>query len=105
MSTPSTATATLPPHQPHYGYSYHQNYQANLTGHRAHNPLLNGASRVGGTYTVPGTSSNLIANSVGSSNPIRPVQTATQSISRLNTKTPTMPVSQSTAELGSKKRQ
>lgn len=105
MSTPSTATATLPPHQPHYGYSYHQNYQANLTGHRAHNPLLNGAGRVGGTYTVPSTSSNLIPNSVGSSTPIRPVQTITQSIPRLSTNTPTMPASQSTVELGSKKRQ
>jgi dual-specificity kinase len=41
MSTPSTATATLPPH--HQFYSHHQTYQPNM----ANAQLANGAARIG----------------------------------------------------------
>jgi dual-specificity kinase len=104
MSTPSTATATLPPHQPHYGYSYHQNYQANTIGSRANNPLLTGAARLGGSYAFPGTSSNSISNGVASANPSRPAQVNTTSISKPKNEIPTMPMAQSASEHASKKR-
>lgn len=41
MSTPSTATATLPPH--HQFYSHHQAYQPNISNAQ----LANGSSRIG----------------------------------------------------------
>jgi dual-specificity kinase len=40
MSTPSTATATLPPH--HQFYPHHQTYQPNINAHQA-----NGSARIG----------------------------------------------------------
>ncbi|RFU31000.1 hypothetical protein B7463_g5326, partial [Scytalidium lignicola] len=53
MSTPST----LPPHRPNYGYSHHQNYQSN-SSYRASNTLLNGVSRLGGSYNLSISSSS-----------------------------------------------
>lgn len=59
MSTPSTATATLPPHNPHYGYSHHQNYQPNPPSYRGNNSLLNpGSGRLAGTYNYPAASNH-----------------------------------------------
>src|SRR5579871_6554299 len=98
MSTPSTATATLPPHQPHYGYSYHQNYQANPTSSRANNPLLTGAARLGGSFTFPGSSSNHIPNGVGSANSTRLPQVTTPSIPKPKNENPIMPASQPASE-------
>jgi dual-specificity kinase len=105
MSTPSTATATLPPHQPHYGYSHHQNYQSNGTSYRANNSLFNGASRLGGSYHFPGSSSNVTSNGGQSINPPRSTQVITQSIPRAEIKDKTMPLSQSTSAQATKKRQ
>lgn len=105
MSTPSTATATLPPHQPHYGYSHHQNYKPNLSGYRANNPLLNGAGRVGGSYTFPGSANNLTSTGVESPNPSRAPQVNTQSIQKVEERRSTMAASQSVSEQSSKKRQ
>ncbi|EON62220.1 CMGC/CLK protein kinase [Coniosporium apollinis CBS 100218] len=45
MSTPSTATATLPPH--HQYYSHHQNYQPVVGGY---GQLVNGSSRLGNPH-------------------------------------------------------
>ncbi|KAI9766892.1 MAG: dual specificity protein kinase kns1 [Geoglossum simile] len=56
MSTPSTATATLPPPHPHYGY-HHQGFQSGTNGYHANNPLLNGHSRLANShYGFHGTS-------------------------------------------------
>jgi len=67
MSTPST----LPPHHPNYGYSHHQNYQANI-GYRANNTLLNGGSRLGASYNLPTPSSNgTSSSSIGLADPPR----------------------------------
>jgi dual-specificity kinase len=114
MSTPSTATATLPgpPHQPHYGYSHHQNYQANNTGYRANNSLSNGVSRLGGAY-FPGSSSNLTSNGVTTANSARPLPVESQShtiaeennTSKYDTLSPAMPVSGTSSEQASRKRQ
>ncbi|KAI9735316.1 MAG: dual specificity protein kinase kns1 [Claussenomyces sp. TS43310] len=104
MSTPSTATATLPPH-PHYGYSHHQNYQASSSGLRTNNTALPGASRLGGTY-YPGSSSSIASNSLGSANSARQTQPAAKSATRLESEHGNMPVSQSASENApSKKRQ
>ncbi|MCJ1250374.1 dual specificity protein kinase kns1 [Trapelia coarctata] len=46
MSTPSTATATLPPHHGHYGYSHHPAYQANSSHHISHDSTLTSSSRL-----------------------------------------------------------
>lgn len=92
MSTPST----LPPHHPNYGgYSHHQNYQSN-GGYRVNNTLLNGGSRLGGSYNFPTPSSNgTSSNSVGVADPSRASQNAAHSSSRQETKTAAMPISSS----------
>ena len=46
MSTPSTATATVPPHHGYYGYSNHQAYQSNASLHTAQGSSLSGSSRL-----------------------------------------------------------
>lgn len=51
MSTPSTATATLPPH--HQFYSHHQTYQSNIPNAQ----LANGSARVGNSVYNGYTSS------------------------------------------------
>jgi len=56
MSTPSTATATLPPPHPHYGY-HHQGFQSGTNGYHTNNSLLNGHSRLANShYGFHGTS-------------------------------------------------
>jgi dual-specificity kinase len=106
MSTPSTAIATLPPHQPHYGYLYHQNYQASLTGPRAVNPLLNAVGRPGSSYSASNTTNGLTTNAVGSANPTSTVPPHSHSIPRINNPQATMPTtqSQSTSENGVRKK-
>jgi dual-specificity kinase len=104
MSTPSTATATHPP-QPHYGYSHHHNYQSASTGYRANNSLLNGASRLGGSYQLPRPSSNLTTNSGTTATSSRPPQIHNQPHTNFEDQSPEMSGSQSSSEQASKKRQ
>ncbi|KAI9721215.1 MAG: hypothetical protein M1812_002376 [Candelaria pacifica] len=49
MSTPSTATATIPPHHTHYGYPHYPNYQPNGRGYNLNNSLLGVPARLGNT--------------------------------------------------------
>lgn len=63
MSTPSTATATLPPN-PHYGYSHHQHYQNPPSAYRSSNTALAGGSRQVGNYAP--TSASHHTSNVGS---------------------------------------
>ena len=46
MSTPSTATATIPPHHGYYGYSNHPAYQSNASLHTGQGSTLSGSSRL-----------------------------------------------------------
>ncbi|MCJ1435627.1 dual specificity protein kinase kns1 [Xylographa pallens] len=46
MSTPSTATATIPPHHGYYGYSNHQAYQSNASLLTAQGSTLSGSSHL-----------------------------------------------------------
>jgi dual-specificity kinase len=50
MSTPSTATATLPHQSSHYGYSHHQSYQTGAPAYLSNNSLMNGTSRMATQY-------------------------------------------------------
>ncbi|KAG9232752.1 kinase-like domain-containing protein [Amylocarpus encephaloides] len=93
MSTPST----LPPHHPNYGYSHHQNYPSN-GGYRTNSTLLNGGSRLGGSYSFPTPSSNdTSSNSVIAPEPLLPSQNATHTSSGNNSKPDAMPSSSSIA--------
>ncbi|MCJ1475470.1 dual specificity protein kinase kns1 [Lambiella insularis] len=49
MSTPSTATATLPPHHGYYPYSNHQAYQSNASLNVSHDSARNGTARLAPT--------------------------------------------------------
>ena len=74
MSTPSTATAPLPPHQNHYGHSYHPSYQSSSSQQSPNDSLLSGSSRLAHSYTgthprVPSASTR---NSVVSNKQIAP---------------------------------
>ena len=51
MSTPSTATAPLPPHHAHYLYAHRQGYQTNAGQHATNDFSLNGSSRLTQAYT------------------------------------------------------
>lgn len=105
MSTPSTATATLPPN-PHYGYSHHQqNYQSNGTSYRQNNAVLNGASRLAGGAFFPGSSSNITSTGVGSVTLPRPNQINIPAAPQTETKGRTMSASHSISGQTSKKRQ
>lgn len=50
MSTPSTATATIPQPHSHYGYPHHQAYQPNVGSYGSNNTLLNGPPRIPTSY-------------------------------------------------------
>lgn len=87
MSTPST----LPPHHPNYGYPHHQAYQSTST-YRANNTLLNGGSRLGGSYNYPTQSSNdTSSNSITASDPSRTSQNATHTSARYGGRPDNMP--------------
>lgn len=105
MSAPSTATAALHPHQTHYGYSHHQNYQPNGTGYRANNPLLTGTGRVGGSYSISASSGTHVAKGISPAHPSRPTEQTPNTIPKISSKTKAMPVTQPVAEQASKKRQ
>ena len=49
MSTPSTATATIPPHHAYYGYSNHQAYQTNANHRVTNDSTYSGSSRLAPT--------------------------------------------------------
>ena len=67
MSTPSTATATIPPHHSHYGYSHHSVYQTNAGLHDM-NSTLHGSSRLATSYaSYPNLGSTSQKNSGASS--------------------------------------
>lgn len=51
MSTPSTMTATLPPHSPHFGH--HSAYTTNPASYAANNSLPAGSSRLAPSYSFP----------------------------------------------------
>lgn len=57
MSTPSTATATLVPQHPHYGYSHHQNYQP--TGSNYGTKVSSSGGRVGLANPASSSSSHV----------------------------------------------
>ncbi|KAH6681997.1 kinase-like domain-containing protein [Halenospora varia] len=102
MSTPST----LPPQHPNYGYSQHHNYQS-ATGYRGNASLLNGGSRLGGSYNFPAsTSSSTTSNIAAAADPPRTSHNTAYSPSRPETKPAAMPVSSvTTAKSNPKKRQ
>lgn len=50
MSTPSTATATLPPHAHQY-YSHHQSYQPPVSGYHVNTQFVNGTSRLSNSHS------------------------------------------------------
>ncbi|KAI9838057.1 MAG: hypothetical protein M1819_006212 [Sarea resinae] len=77
MSTPSTATATIPPTHPHYGYSHQSNYQTGGVYH-PNNSLLNGPSRL--AYNFPTNSPVSSSTRTTSSRP--PPQNAAMSNSQ-----------------------
>ncbi len=91
MSTPSTITATLPPphHNPHYGYSNHQAYQANSGHYGASSALVNGPSRLAPSYnSYPTTHQSTNTRNTTTSSASRPPQqsgnvTAPQSTSTM----------------------
>lgn len=80
MSTPSTATATLPPHNPHYGYSHHQDYQTNSGAYRANNNLLPAAARPS-PYSQHAPTTSLASSRVAPTIPSRALQTTPQTSS------------------------
>lgn len=51
MSIPSTMTATLPPHSPHFGH--HSAYHSNPASYAANNSLPSGSSRLAPSYSFP----------------------------------------------------
>lgn len=70
MSTPSTATATIPSHHshPHYGYSNHAAYQANAGLHGPSDVNSHATSRLAPSYnSYPSLSSTSHRNSTTSS--------------------------------------
>lgn len=89
MSIPSTMTATLPPHSPHYGYQ--SSYGTNTAPYAANNSLPSSSSRLAPSYSFPKTTSASISRTQTTSNPKQATQSST------------MPASQSTSALqGSK---
>ena len=90
MSTPSTATATIPQPHSHYGYPHHQAYQANVGSYASNNTVLNGPPRLPASYKTFPTSNS-------SSSTIHRT-TATQS-SRQPPPSSNMPASQSSSSL------
>jgi len=98
MSTPGT----LPPPYQNYSYSHHQNYTS--TGaFLAHNPILNGSSRLGPSYNLPTPSNNAtgVANT-GVPDHLPPIHNTR---SRSGTKSSAMPTSASMSKQPTKKRQ
>ena len=91
MSTPSTITATFPPphHNPHYGYSNHQVYQANAGHYGPNGTLVNGSSRIAPSYSNYPTThqSTNTRNTTASSTSRPPQQSSTAPVSQ---STPTM---------------
>ena len=80
MSTPSTATATLPPHHAHYGYPHHRTYQANSAQHSPNDPVLGGSSRLTHTYnSYPSLTSTSTRNSTASTRTQMPANSKTLS--------------------------
>ncbi|KAF1985206.1 kinase-like protein [Aulographum hederae CBS 113979] len=81
MSTPSTATATLPPHQ----YYPHQSYQPHLQNYSFNGQLVNGQARLPNTQysgynsaaSLPGNPDHLRRTATANSNP-RPSQQSQQ---------------------------
>jgi dual-specificity kinase len=93
-----SASTTLPPQHPNYGYSHHQTYQSS-NGYRNSSTLLSGGSRLGASYNFSTASSNSTPTSVGSvgvADPSRPSQNAINS-SRQDTRLVEMPASSSTS--------
>ena len=75
MSTPSTATATIPAHQSHYGYSHHSAYHTNASGYQSNSGLsgksnntLHNTSRLEPSYSYSSLNNNTHRNSGSSSN-------------------------------------
>ena len=52
MSTPSTATATIPSHHSHYGYSSHGAYQVNAGLHGSNDSSLYSSSRLASSHNT-----------------------------------------------------
>lgn len=79
MSTPSTATATLPPH--HQYYSHHQAYTPQSSSYGINGSLVNGAPRLP-NHQYSSTSSYTAVNST-SSDTRRPTTTSSRTSARL----------------------
>lgn len=96
MSTPSTATATLPPHNPHYGYSHHQDYQSNSGAYRANNNLVPAAARPS-SYGQHAPTTSLPSSRVVPAFPSRPAQSTSQTTSDDDGRQSAMTASQSSS--------
>jgi dual-specificity kinase len=88
MSTPSTATAPIPPHT-HYGHSYHQSYPSSSSQHSPNDSMISGSSRLAHSYTsaYPRMPSASTRNSVSSTRP-QPATATAQSTSQSSGKMP-----------------
>lgn len=96
MSTPSTATATLVPHNSLYGYSHHQNYQPATTSTTTTNYRTNATSSGRLGLINPGPSSHSGTYHTNATN---------SSYSTKLEQPNTMPVQHSSTMVSSKKRQ
>ncbi len=93
MSTPSTATATIPQPHSHYGYSHYQGFQPNGHGYNRTNSLLGGPSRIGNSqpkaFPSNNTPSNPRTTEQSRQEPLhRPAMTTSQSSSALQDSRP-----------------
>ena len=93
MSTPSTATATIPQPHSHYGYPHHQAYQPNVGSYPSTNTVLNGPPRLPASYKPFPT------NNSSSSTIHRTAAAAAAPPSRQPIQSPSMPASQSSSSL------
>jgi len=98
MSTPGT----LPPPYQNYGYSHHQNY-ASTGAYLAHNPILNGGSRLGHPYNLPTPSNTTTGTATTSVPDYLPPSHSAQPRSEI--KQPAIPASASMSKQPTKKRQ
>jgi dual-specificity kinase len=102
MSTPSTAT--LQPHQSHYGYSHHQNYQANGSAYRTTSTGVNGNSRLATSYTLQGLPTHAPA-SITSTEASHSTPSTSNPMSKEDSKPSAGSVSHAATDSSKKKRQ
>ena len=103
MSTPSTATATIPQPHSHYGYPHHQAYQPNVGPYSSANTGLNGPPRLPATYKTFHTNNSSSSTThqtpaaAAASVAPAPAPAPAPPPSRQHLQSPNMPASQSTS--------